>query len=294
MRKALLVWSILAVIWGSTWIFIKLGLRDLPPLTFAGLRFLLAAVVLWGVVWIRRAKLPAQPGQWRALIWTGLIAISLNYGLVFWGEHRITSGLAAVLQSTIPVFGLFLAHYFLPTERITMRKLGGVALGVVGVAIIFYDQMTIEGRAGLDGSLALLCSSACVAYANVLVKARLHHVDPAALAASQMLFGFVPLLLLGIWWEGNPLMLRWSAVSILSLLYLALVGSALAFLLYYWLITQIEVTKTLLISLVTPVVALFIGSVTIGEQVTTAILLGSLAILGGIALIVIPRRNRIN
>ncbi|MGA1368205.1 MAG: DMT family transporter, partial [Blastocatellia bacterium] len=118
---ASVVWVVLILIWGSTWIFIKLGLRDLPPITFAGLRFLIAALVLWAIALSRRARLPCRGAEWRVLAWSGLIAIGLNYGLIFWGEVRITSGLAALLQATIPVFGLLIAHWYLPSERITWR-----------------------------------------------------------------------------------------------------------------------------------------------------------------------------
>src|SRR5262245_47005413 len=145
MNQSLSVWLILSLIWGTTWIFIKLGLRDLPPLTFAGLRFLVAAVILWLIVFWRRRAVPRGRSDWLLIAWTGFIAFALNYGLIFWGEQYISSGLAAVLQSTIPVFGLVFAHYLLPAERITMRKLAGVVLGIAGTSVIFYDQMAVEG-----------------------------------------------------------------------------------------------------------------------------------------------------
>ena len=288
---ASVVWVLLILIWGSTWIFIKLGLRDLPPITFAGLRFLIAALVLWAIALSRRARLPRSGAEWRVLAWSGLIAIGINYGLIFWGEVRITSGLAALLQATIPVFGLLIAHWYLPTEQITWRKLLGVGVGLVGVAGIFYDQLAINGVAGLQGGLALLLSSLCVAYGNVLVKARLTQLDPSVLAGSQMVFGFVPLVAVGWWMEGSPFQLRWTPLAIASLAYLSLIGSALAFLLYYWLVIRVEVTRTMLISLIIPVVAMLLGNLTMGERLTSTILLGALAILAGISLIVFPHRR---
>jgi drug/metabolite transporter (DMT)-like permease len=290
MNQALIVWLILCLIWGTTWIFIKLGLRDLPPITFAGLRFLVAALILWLIVFWRRRDVPRKRSDWLMIAWTGFIAFALNYGLIFWGEQFINSGLAAVLQSTIPVFGLLIAHYLVPAERITIRKMAGVGLGVAGTAVIFYDQTAIEGANAFYGSLALLTSSVFMAYSNVLVKARCRHIDPATLAAGQMLFGIVPLLVLGAIWEGSPLSLQWTRQSVISLGYLALIGSALAFLLYYWLVKRIDVTRTMLISLVTPVIALLIGMLTLSETVSWHIVLGSALILAGISLIVIERK----
>jgi drug/metabolite transporter (DMT)-like permease len=292
MNQALIVWIILSLIWGSTWSFIKIGLRDLPPFTFAGIRFLIAAAILWLIVLLRSDSMPRKRGDWLIIAWTGLIAFAVNYGLIFWGEQHITSGLAAVLQATIPTFGLVIAHVYLPEERITPRKLVGVVLGIAGVSLLFYDQLKIEGTAALWGSAALVLSAVCVAYSNVLVKARCQHLSPAALAAGQMIFGFAPLLAIGTIWEGNPLLLRWTQQAVISTLYLAFAGSALAFLLYYWLVKKIDVTKTMLIALVTPVIALLIGTVALNEKVTWRIGAGSAATLSGISLIVVQRKLR--
>src|SRR5262249_39273154 len=159
MNIPLIVWLMLCLIWGSTWIFIKIGLRDLPPFTFAGLRFLLASVILWAIVFVWRRPLPKSGRDWLKLAWVGCISIALNFGLIFWGEQYINSGLAAVLQATIPAFGLFFAHYYLPSERLTARKLAGAAVGVAGGGFIFYDQMKIEGAAAPPGGGALLLGS---------------------------------------------------------------------------------------------------------------------------------------
>src|SRR5437773_3028894 len=133
--KARLVWLILCGIWGSTWLFIKLGLADLPPFTFAGIRFFLAALILIVLVSARRARWPRTREEWSLIAISGALQFTLNYGLVFWGEQHISSGLAAVLQSTFPLFGLVIAHFYLPHERITAVKVAGVLLGIVGVAI---------------------------------------------------------------------------------------------------------------------------------------------------------------
>jgi drug/metabolite transporter (DMT)-like permease len=292
MKQSLIVWLVLSLIWGSTWSFIKTGLNDLPPITFAGIRFLVAAAVLWLIVLGRRHSVPGNIRDWSMIAWTGFVAFTLNYGLIFWGEQWITSGLAAILQATIPAFGLVIAHYYLPTERITPAKAAGVVLGVAGVAVIFYDQVTLGGAAALWGSVALILSSICVAYSNVLIKARCRHLDPTIMAAGQMAFGMAPLLLAGAAFEGSPFALRWTRQAIYSLGYLALIGSVLAFVLYYWLVRKIDVTKAMLISLVTPVIALLIGVFTLDESVNWRVAAGSAAILAGISLIVVQRQPR--
>ncbi|MBA2645302.1 MAG: DMT family transporter, partial [Pyrinomonadaceae bacterium] len=223
--KAFVVWLLLCGIWGSTWLFIKLGLEDLPPISFAGIRSLIAALVLAAVVVVWRVPVPRSRRDWSMIAGTGLLAFTLNYGLLFWGEQYVSSGLAALLQATIPAFGLVIAHYYLPGERITPMKICGVLLGVVGVGVIFSNQMQIEGALALWGSAGIVVGALGVAYANVLVKARGAHIEPATLAAGQLGCGLLPLLLAGIALEGNPLKFRWTPTAIISLFYLALVGS---------------------------------------------------------------------
>jgi drug/metabolite transporter (DMT)-like permease len=288
-KLPVIVWLILALIWGSTWLFIKLGLEDLPPFTFAGIRFVIAAIILLTIIIIRRRPLPTAWRDWALIARTGVLAFSINYGLLFWGENRTSSGLAAILQTIIPVFGLILAHLHLPDERITLPKLFGIILGIAGVVIIFSNQMETGGPSAFQGSLAIVVGAFGAAYSNVLIKSRGGHLDYAVLAGGQMACGLVPLLIVGIIFEGNPLKLRWTPLALLSLFYLAIVGSAVAFLLYYWLVKHMEVTRTMLIALFTPLLAVSLGMVVRGEQLTWRIAAGGACIMAGIGVIVLRR-----
>ncbi|MBC8029274.1 MAG: EamA family transporter [Pyrinomonadaceae bacterium] len=287
--KPRLVWLLLCVIWGSTWLFIKLGLSDLPPFTFAGIRFVIASVILFAIVKARRLSLPRTRADRLFLAITGVLSFSLNYGLLFWGEQYISSGLAALLQATIPAFGLVIAHFYLPGEQMTPAKIFGVVMGVAGVGVIFSSQLSLAGPRALAGCAALVVGSACAAYANVLVKARGAKLDPAILAGGQMFFGLIPLLLIGIPLEGNPLHYRWTGMAVVSLFYLAIVGSVIAFLLYYWLVQHMEVTNTMLIALVTPVFAVILGMLVLNEELDWRTVAGGAMIMSGIGLIVLRR-----
>lgn len=290
--RARIVWLILCGIWGSTWLFIKIGLRDLPPFTFAGLRFVLASAILGSLILIRRARWPRTRSEWYLIAVSGLLQFTLNYGLVFWGEQYISSGLAAVLQSTFPLFGLVIAHFYLPSERMTTLKVVGVLLGVFGVAVIFSDQLTIAGSMALLGSIALVLSAVFGSYSNVLVKAYGGKIDPQILAASQMVFGFVPLLAAGFATEGNPLRFNWTVSALLALMYLVIVGSVIAFALYYWLLRNMDVTNTMLIALVTPVVAVILGMLFLHEQLNWRLVAGTACIILGLGLIVWRRQHK--
>lgn len=289
--KVRVVFLLLCCIWGSTWMFIKLGLRDLPPLSFAAARFLLATAILSAIVVARRPRLP-RGREWLLLALTGVLAFGLNYGLLFWGEQHISSGLAALLQATIPVFGMLLAHPYLPGERLNARKLAGALLGVVGVGVIFSHQLGNEGSMALWGSAAVVAGAGFVAWANVLVKAKGMKLDASVLSAGQMAWGFLALASAALMLEGNPANLHWTPLAVVCLLYLTLVGSVAAFLLFYWLVRHVDVTKTMLIALVTPLAAVLLGVVALGEELSWRTVAGGVVIMSGVALVVLRRAPR--
>ncbi len=282
--KALVAFVGLCLIWGSTWLAIKVGLRDLPPVSFAGIRFVLAAGIFYAIIRSRGIRLPWARRDWRLLAWTGLLTITINYALVFWAELHISSGLAAVLNATIPLFGLPLAHRLLPAEPMTPAKVGGVVLGVLGLAIVFGAELGGDGPLAVWASVGVLVASLAGAQAGVLIKAKGTHLDPAVLAGVQMAAGSIPLLAGGALLEGNPLAFSWTFSAVASLAYLTIVGSVIAFLAYYWLIRNVEVTRVLMIPLVTPLVALGLGVTFLGERIGWGTVVGGVAILGGVAL----------
>src|SRR5205085_11056601 len=129
-------WLTLCVVWSSTWLAIKIGLRDLPPISFVAIRFVVAIVVLLVVSVGRTRLLPLSGADYLILALTGILMFAVNYTLLFWAELHVSSGLAAVLQATIPIFGMFCAHWMLPDEPLRLQKFGGALLALGGVALI--------------------------------------------------------------------------------------------------------------------------------------------------------------
>ncbi len=281
-RAPFLVWLLLSTIWGSTWLFIKVGLGDLPPFTFAGIRFLIAIVPILIYLMLKRTPLPREPRDWTLMIGTGLLTFALNYGLVFWGEQQISSGLTAILYTTMPLFGLLLAHWRIPEEPLTARKLIGVLAGLVGVGLIFSRQLQFAGPLALWGSAAIVLAALGTAVANVAIKLRAHHISPPLLTATQMISGLIPLLVVGLMTEGNPLNFHWTPLAWVSLFYLALVGSSLAFVLLYWLIKRMPVTRTQLIPILSTLLAVLLGWVFLGETLSWRTAVGGATILVGL------------
>jgi len=282
----IIAWIILCILWGTTWIFIKIGLEDLPPLMFAAVRFILAVLILFVVIRVQKIPLPKTAKEWRLIALTGVLQFSVNYSMVFWSEQYITSGLAAVLQAMITVFGLILAWIFLPNERITKLKVFAVLLGIIGVAIIFYDQLQVQSLMAFLGCVGIVIGSYAAAQASILVKAKGGELHPAALVFGQMICGLPLIIIYSLAVEGNPLSITWTWRAVICVLYLTILGTIAAFWLYYWLLSKIESTKAMMISLVTPLIAVVIGAVTIGETLPPQTGLGGFLIIASIGLIV--------
>ncbi len=280
-----IAWLTLCAIWSSTWLVIKIGLRDLPPISYAGIRFVVAVIVLLGVSVGRVRLLPKRRSDYILLALTGVLMFAVNYGLLFWGELYVSSGLAAVLQATIPIFGMVFAHLMLPDEPIRLQKLAGSLLALGGVAIICARLLGFNGMMAFWGGLGIVFGAAGAAFSNVLLKARVLQVAPAMIAAWQMIFGTAPLLVTGFIVEGNPFRFHWTTLSIFCLLYLAVIGSALAFLLLYWLLPRMTVTNLQTISLITPPGAVALGWAVGGEKFSLWSLVGACFVLAGVWMI---------
>lgn len=280
-----LVWFLLSAIWGSAWLFVKLGLEDLPPLTFAGIRFLVGSAALLVLLWVRKRTMPRSLLDWWLAAGTGVLTFSISYGLAFWGEDHISSGLTSVLYTTQPLFGLLVARALLPNEPLTRRRLGGVLLGIAGVALISSRQLEAQDPLALWGTAAVIASALAAALSAVILKRWGTHLDPLWLTTVQMVSGFIPLLVIGIPLEGSPLRLEWTGMAWGALLYLAIVGSALAFVLYYWLLQRMSVTKIQLLPLLSTVLAVLLGGLVLHEELGWRTALGVVGVLVGLYLV---------
>jgi drug/metabolite transporter (DMT)-like permease len=275
----------LCVIWSSTWLAIKIGLHDLPPISFVAIRFAIAVVVLLAISVGRVRMLPLRRGDLKLLAGTGVLMFAVNYVLLFWAELYVSSGLTAVLQATIPIFGMVFAHYLLPGEPLRWQRVAGALLAIGGVALICSRLLDFGGLLAFWGGVAIVFGAAGAAFSNVLLKKRELQLAPAMIAAWQMIFGVVPLLVLGLIVDGNPLHFHWTKTAVFCLLYLAVPGSAVTFLLLYWLLPRMSVTNLQTISLITPPGAVALGWLLGGESFSLWSLAGGALVLAGVWMI---------
>jgi drug/metabolite transporter (DMT)-like permease len=210
---------------------------------------------------------------------------ALNYTLLFWAEQHVSSGLAAVIQASIPIFGMVFAHWILPDEPLRWQRLAGATVAILGVAVICARLLSFNGLLAFLGGIGITIGAASAAFSNVVLKAKKIDLAPSMLAAWQMIFGTVPLLILGFVVDGNPSRFHWTASATFCLLYLAIVGSSFTFLLLYWLMPRMTVTNLQTISLITPPGAIALGWAIGGERLSPWSLVGAAFVLLGVWLI---------
>lgn len=289
-NKAILIFGALSLIWGSTWYFIKVGLIYFSPFLFAGVRFLIAGGLLSGILYLTGKKLPRNRRTWKYMIYSSILQIIVPYAGVFWGEQFITSGLAAILNSSIPLFVALLAHFTLRNERLTTQKIFGFCISFIGILVIFKNDLG-GNTAMIMGGLAMIVSSISAACANVYAKHQGTLLDPMVTVAIQLSCGGIVLTIVSLMLEPEAHW-QWSYESVFALLFLSIVGSLLAFVGLYWLIKHIDVTKASMLSFITPIVAVVIGRFTLGERIGAHTLFGIACIFVGIYCVTWKKRKK--
>ncbi len=282
--RVVAVFLLLTLIWGTTWAAIRFSLEGIPPFLGVSLRFALAGALLVGIALWQRIPLGRSRTERRLWLANGLLSFCASYGLVYWAEQYVPSGLTAVLWATFPLMVAVMAHFALPHERMTGRGVVGVVVGFLGLAVIYSEDLgRLGGPQVAFASLVLLLSPFVSAISNVAIKRWGKGIPALSLAGPPMLIGGVVMAGVSAVVERSA-PVTWGARPVAALLYLALAGSALTFSLYYWLLSHTTVVRTSLISYTIPVVALAIGVLVMGEPITARVMAGSLLVVGGIAL----------
>jgi drug/metabolite transporter (DMT)-like permease len=278
-RTAYALYALLVLIWSSTWVAIKIGLEDSPALLGAGIRFTAAGALLLGFAAARRRPLKTD----RALAFTlGVLPFAFCYGLVYWGEQYIPSGLTAVLFGVMPLYTAVLAALLLQDEPLRARLLAGVALALAGLALAFVESLKLGSadRAAL-GAIAVVLSPFGAALGNVAIKRRGTALDAVVLNGWGMLVGGALLLAVSGASEdwGDAV---WGAKAIGSILYLALAGSAVAFVVLTVLLRELSAQASSFIALMIPFGALIFGAVLYSEPITGRAVAGAALVVAGL------------
>lgn len=282
----------LCIIWGATWVVIKIGLGEAPPFFGAAFRFLLASVVLGLMVWLGHRRIPRERSTLFWVYFSGFFMYFGSYAATYWAEQYINAALAALIFASFPFFVAIGAHIHLPNERLTLLKILGLVVGFGGIVVIFGGGLSVPDPNAWWAMFVMLLSPLSSAFASIVVKKHLTKEDPFVINFLQMTVGVIVLFALASSHE-NIGDFRWTLVSIAAVVFLSLFGSAFTFVSYYHLLKTMEATKLSLIAFVTPIVAAILGWLILGEQPTLATVVGAVLVFIGIWIVNVLAPKRV-
>ncbi|MGA3045275.1 MAG: EamA family transporter [Terracidiphilus sp.] len=285
--KTLLAFGIIYFVWGSTFLAIRIGDRELPPLLFAAMRFFVAGIVLYLWMIVQGERSPTLR-QWLSSILQAFQIFVIDYGLLFWAEKRVPSGIAAVMLATIPVFMALSEIAILRTQKLTLRLVLALLVGIAGVGVLMSHSLNLGGAPiETAGAVALIIAAISWSVASALSRKLPLPSSKVMSSGSQMLAGGIMLGLaaaaFGEFHDFNPLTV--SSAAWFSLLYLIVAGSIIGFTAYVWLVHHESPTKVSTYAYVNPVVAVILGYFLGGENLGTRTILGTLFVLISVVVI---------
>jgi drug/metabolite transporter (DMT)-like permease len=289
--KTLLAFAIIYFVWGTTYLAIRVGVHEIPPFLLAAIRFLIAGGILYGWMAAQGERSPTAR-QWMAVSAVAIFIFVLDYGVLFWAEQRVPSGIAAVMMATIPTFMALSEIIFLRTRKLTARLALALLIGIGGVAVLMSHSLKLAG-APIDmmGAVALIIASISWSFGSVLTRKLPLPASKVMSSGAQMLAGGVFLAFtagaLGEFRSFHPLTVSLGAW--LALLYLIVAGSIVAFTAYVWLIHHESPTKVATYAYVNPVVAVLMGYFLGGESLGVRTILGTLFVLASVVVITSTR-----
>ena len=275
----------LGIMWGTSYAFIKLGVETLPTFTLIATRLAIGLALLATVVLMAREPLPRSPRIYGHLVVMAAINIVIPFTLITWAELTVDSNIAAILNGAVPLLVIVLAALTFHDEPITLNRLVGVLVGYVGVIVlVFPGLVAAAGGSEFTGEVALLGSTAAYAVGAVYSRRNIKGLRPMIPAVFQVAFAFVMVTVLAFVFE-NPLAVSWNLDAVIAVTWLGLLGSGLAYLLMFRLLSRIGATATSQLAYLLPVVGIITGALMFGEAVDARIVIGTGLILGGVALV---------
>jgi drug/metabolite transporter (DMT)-like permease len=278
---------IVCLIWGSTWLAIKEGLASIPPFLAAGVRFIIASILLRLVMAQQGERIPTDRRYWMLILETGLLTYSIPFAFMYWGQRLIPSGLSSVLFATYPFFVAMAARFRVPGERLPLMRVVGILLGFVGVVAIFSGELNVEHGFSAIGMACIVIGAALQAWALVSVRLKGQEIHPGTLTFGGMIIGATVLSTSSLLLEDYSTLLI-DQRAIVSTLYLAAFGSVITFITYFWLVKHVNPVLLSLTAFVTPFIAVSLGAVVLDEQLGTRVLLGGLLVLAGVLFANVP------
>jgi len=279
--KIFMGYVLICLLWGSTWLVIKLGLESLTPFVSAGLRFLLAAVLFYIIIKVRNIKVQTDKTAVRLYVIMGFFSFVIPFGLVYWAQGFIPSGLASILFAVYPFFVIIFTKLLFKEEAISLYKIIGAIMGFLGIVVIFSKNIQFDFGKGILGYLAVISSGTMQAVVAVIIKRFGKKLNPVSMNLFPVFIAGTVLTGLGFLVEDTT-KLKFDANAFFSVGYLALFGTIATFSTYYWLMKRISVVLLSVSAFITPIVSVILAWVILDEKLSPRELLGSGLVLIGI------------
>ena len=277
---------VLSIVWGGSFLFIGVAVKELPPLTIVACRVVLGALALYLMLSVMGVRLPREREAWMAFLGMGILNNVIPFTLIVWGQGHIASGLASILNATTPLFTVVVAHYFTADERLTGKRLAGVIVGFIGVAVMIGLNAFTSWNANILAQLAVLGAALSYGFSGVYGRRfKRMGIPPLATAAGQVTVSSCLLLPLALLVDRPWMLPVPSAGTILSLLGLALVSTAFAYLIFFRLLGGAGATNVGLVTFLIPVSAILFGVTLLGETLEPRHMAGMALIAAGLILI---------
>ena len=283
-----LIYILGVLIFGSTWVAMKIGLQAMPPFAAAVARSILTFVVFFVAFRLWRFRFPPIENIRRDFFLAGLMLYGVSFALLYWGQERIDSSMSAILYATMPLFTGIFANFMIPAERLTLRVILGLVIGFAGTILLFAGKLSLSGT--ISGMLAMVLSSCSCAWATVKTKRDLHLIDPSALAILMLPAGLIVLLPCLAIFE-TPVRFWIDAKGAGSVIYLAIFGGGIAFIIWFYLLKRLSAVAASMMTLLEPLVASFLAYLILSESFDKYFFLGGTMILVGVLTVTVQKRQ---
>lgn len=288
--KIYFFYALMCILWGFTWMYLKISLQDMPIYKGLSIRFIFAGVIFWIVYFINREKVKLSKDLKRVYALFTLFNFSLCYYLTYWGTKFVFSNLGAILWGLLPLCVAFMAHFYLPDDKLTNRKSAGMVIGLMGTILLFYNKdMLGQGQTSI-GILAILLSVVLAAWPNVHLKMQKNKINPYHLNAVGMTISGLIFLVFAMIFE-NQATIPLDVKNIFAIFFLTVPGTVVTWGIYIWLFNHLPVTQISYTAFYPPIIATFVGWVFLDEALPFLAILGSTFIILGGYLVSSPARH---
>ena len=288
--KVYMLYALMCILWGFTWMYLKISLAEMPLYTGLSIRFSIAGIIFWIMYFIKGHKVELTTDLKNVYLLFTLFNFSLCYFLTYWGAKYVYSNLGAIIWSLLPICVAMMAHLYLPDDRLNKKKTFGMLIGLFGTILLFYERDMLGGRQATFGIIAILLSVVLAAWPNVYLKMQKGLINSYHLNAVGMTFSGVLFLICALIFENNAF-IPMDDKNLIAIFFLTVPGTVMTWGIYIWLFNHLPVTQISYTAFYPPIIATVVGWFFLGEALPVLAIIGSVLIIAGGYLVSSPSKS---